>query len=270
MTRIVHLSDLHFGRETPELLTPLHEAVHASQPDLIAVTGDLTQRARPTQFRAAARFLAGLPAPVLAVPGNHDIPLDRPDLRLVAPFLRYRLHVADDLAPVWRDAVLTVHGFNTADPLSWQRGRVRRRHLQRACADFRGSGRLNVVLAHHPFDQSPETGKALMRHAGRMIEALADCNTHLILSGHLHRWLAQPFVERRGGTRVLQVQVGTGLSTRHRGQGNDFALLDLARDGISVTRMQAQQNRFRPAGRYHFSRTEGGWTLRSARASESR
>ena len=121
-----------------------------------------------------------------------------------------------------------------------------------------------MVLAHHPFDQSPDTGKALMRHARRTIEALADCEAHPILSGHLHRWLAEPFVERRGGTRVLQVHVGTGLSTRDRGQGNDFAVLDLTRNRIDVTRMQAQHGSFRPTERHGFARRCGGWRPLSA------
>lgn len=259
MRRIVHISDLHFGRESPELLAPLLDAIEAARPDLIAVTGDLTQRARPAQFRAAAEFLAALPAPTLCVPGNHDIPLDRPDLRFSRPFARYRRHLSPDLAPVWSDEALSVQGFNTADPFAWQRGRVRRRQLRRACADFRESGRANVVLAHHPFEDLPGSGKTLMKHARAMLESLAECGTDLILSGHLHRWRAEPFVERKGGTRILQVHVGTGVSTRHRGQGNDFAVLAVERERIVVTRMLAQGDRFVPAGSHGFTRRPDGW-----------
>ncbi|MFP4045282.1 MAG: metallophosphoesterase family protein [Rhodosalinus sp.] len=266
MRRIVHLSDLHFGRETPELLAPLLAAVREAEPDLVAVTGDLTQRARRAQFEAAAHFLDALPAPVLCVPGNHDIPLDRPDLRLLRPFARYRRHVSRDLAPVWQDPALMVQGLNTADPLAWQRGRVRRRHLRRACRAFPGSGRLNVLLAHHPFGQSPGSGKKLMRNARRTLETLADCDAHLVLSGHLHRWLAEPFVERKGGTRVLQVHVGTGISTRHRGQGNDFAVITLDRGQIGVTRMLADQGRFRRDAGFAFVRGDSGWRTSAAPA----
>ena len=74
MRRIAHLSDLHFGRDRPELLDPLVEAVNDLSPDLAAISGDLTQRARPAQFRAARDFIDRLEAPVLAVPGNHDVP----------------------------------------------------------------------------------------------------------------------------------------------------------------------------------------------------
>jgi predicted MPP superfamily phosphohydrolase len=72
---IVHLSDLHFGRLDPELPSTLQRAVVEAAPDLVVVSGDLTQRARVAEFKAAARFLEGLPAPQLTVPGNHDVPL---------------------------------------------------------------------------------------------------------------------------------------------------------------------------------------------------
>lgn len=75
MTRLIHLSDLHFGATTPALLDPLCEMVAELAPDMVVVSGDLTQRARPAQFAQAAAFMARLPAPVLAIPGNHDVPL---------------------------------------------------------------------------------------------------------------------------------------------------------------------------------------------------
>src|SRR5579875_2925577 len=99
MRRIVHLSDLHFGRTRPDLLGPLLESIHAAAPDLVAVSGDLTQRARAGQFAAARRFLAALPRPVLVVPGNHDVPLDAAWARLLWPWRRYRHWIGRDLEP---------------------------------------------------------------------------------------------------------------------------------------------------------------------------
>ena len=75
MRTLVHLSDLHFGRVDEALLEPLIESVRAAKPDVVVVSGDLTQRARTGQFRDAAAFLARLPSPQIVVPGNHDVPL---------------------------------------------------------------------------------------------------------------------------------------------------------------------------------------------------
>ena len=75
MRTLVHLSDLHFGRIDTALLGPLRTAVLGTKPDLIAISGDFTQRARRSEFAEARRFLASLDAPKLTVPGNHDVPL---------------------------------------------------------------------------------------------------------------------------------------------------------------------------------------------------
>jgi 3',5'-cyclic AMP phosphodiesterase CpdA len=73
MRVLVHLSDIHFGRVNPSLLAPLVKTINEIEPDLVAVSGDLTQRARSHQFREARAFLDSLPQPQIIVPGNHDI-----------------------------------------------------------------------------------------------------------------------------------------------------------------------------------------------------
>ncbi|MBL3586407.1 metallophosphoesterase [Rhodovulum sulfidophilum] len=260
MIRIAHISDLHFGRTAPELLDPLIGALNAAGADLVAVTGDLTQRARDSQFRAARAFLNRLDPPWISVPGNHDVPLDNPWLRLLRPYARYRRHVSADLAPRARIGALTVQGFNTVDPLRWQRGKVRRRDLDQACQAFAEAPGPRLAMAHHPFEQAPGTPKSLMKHAGPSLEALARCGADIVLSGHLHRWRAEPFLTREAGRRVLQVHVGTGLSTRLRGQENDFALLAIEGDQIELTRMVAKEGAFRPASLSVFRKGLAGWT----------
>ena len=94
MRTIVHLSDIHFGRVDPRLVAPLVDAVRAAAPDLVAVSGDLTQRARRRQFEQARAFLDKLPPPILAVPGNHDVPLFNLPARFLDPFGGYRRHIA--------------------------------------------------------------------------------------------------------------------------------------------------------------------------------
>src|SRR5512132_3357439 len=97
MRTLLHLSDLHFGRIDPATLEPLRAAAQTIRPDLVLVSGDLTQRARNRQFREARDFLATLPGPQIVVPGNHDVPLYNVALRFLDPLANYRRYITDDL-----------------------------------------------------------------------------------------------------------------------------------------------------------------------------
>lgn len=168
------------------------------------------------------------------------------------------------MMPVKQLPGLTVVGFNTVDRFRWQRGKIRWLQMRNACRIFSESKGLNVVLAHHPFEQDADVDKSLMRDADQAIERLSECGAHLVLSGHLHRWRTEPFLSRKHGAQVLQVHVGTGLSTRRRGQENDFAILDLQSHSAEIRRMVARHGHFDEAERrlYHFG--EQGWARAEA------
>src|SRR5688572_23186994 len=114
MRTIVHLSDIHFGRVDARIVAPLVEAVRAVAPNLVAVSGDLTQRARRRQFQQARAFLDQLPPPLLVVPGNHDVPLYNLAARLLDPYGGYRRHIAEDLEPSYQDDEAIAVGLNSA------------------------------------------------------------------------------------------------------------------------------------------------------------
>ena len=261
MRRLVHLSDLHFGRERPDLTGPLLEALEALAPDLVAVSGDLTQRAREREFRAARAFLDAVPAPVLAVPGNHDVPLHLPLRRLLAPWQGWRRWIGRDLEPAAGDAETAVVGVNSVDPLSWQTGRLSRRRLARACARLGASPepRVRVVVVHHPLVHPEGSTKSPIPGAAAALRRLEGCGADLILSGHLHAWHASPPAERSDEGSAIQVHAGTGLSTRVRGEPNDFNLLELSAGRIAVTRHVAEGDAFAPAETRAFARRGRGW-----------
>ncbi|WP_424934132.1 metallophosphoesterase family protein [Amaricoccus macauensis] len=262
MRRLLHMSDLHFGRVAPELQQPLLDAVERLSPDLVAVSGDLTQRARSSEFRAARAFLDRLPAPWLAVPGNHDVPLYNLAGRLIAPFRGYRRWISRQLEPLHRDPEMTLVGVNTVDPHAHQRGKIGRRAIRRAAARL-GQGdtdMMRVLMVHHPFSHLPGEPKALMKGAQAGIEALSDAGVNMVLSGHLHVWRADPVATRLGGAQTLQIQAGTGLSTRRRGEENDFNLIEIDGRSVQVDRYAATSDlSFGRVASVGFHRTATGW-----------
>lgn len=238
MTRIIHLSDLHFGRARPELLEPLSKAVRGAEADLVVVSGDLTQRARSREFTQARAFLDGLGARWLAVPGNHDIPLFQPLTRILRPFRKYREHISLDLEPVFENDRVIATGLNTVNRFVHQSGIVRTGAMRRVCSTLEASDdRLKIVVAHHPFEQSGDTRKRPMRGAGFGMKRLTDCGADLILSGHLHMWHTGPFLANEHQPGPVQIHAGTSLSSRLRGEVNDFAIVDVLRSEVEVTRM---------------------------------
>ena len=133
---ILHISDIHFGpAHLPDRAAGVLDLVAARRPDLVILSGDLTQRAKPTQFRAARRFVDEIGVQVLAVPGNHDVPLYRFWERCLVPLRAYRRHFDSELEPRLADDELLVVGFNTAFNLTLTGGRILRRQLTAAALD---------------------------------------------------------------------------------------------------------------------------------------
>src|SRR5918996_3204034 len=131
MRTIVHLSDLHFGRVNSALIDPLIRVVREIEPDLVAISGDLTQRARSYQFQQARSFLDALPKPQIVVPGNHDIPLHNLFTRFFEPLTKYRRYITDDLEPVYADEEMVIVGVNTARSSVFKGGRINRTQVNR-------------------------------------------------------------------------------------------------------------------------------------------
>ncbi len=230
MRQILHISDVHFGPPHREQVSDgVHQLVSRQPPDLVVVSGDLTQRARPEQFRQARAFIDRFKVPVLVVPGNHDVPMYRFWERALAPFSAYRKHFAAELEPTFEDDQLLVVGVNTAFNWTVKDGRVTRAGLRRLKALLAPGestpgeptlGRTKIVVAHHPMVPAPrfDTQRVLGR-AHAVIELLASSGVELVLSGHLHQtWIGSTEAHYPSGRRpVLLVHSGTSTSSRGRG-----------------------------------------------------
>jgi 3',5'-cyclic AMP phosphodiesterase CpdA len=239
MTVIAHLSDLHFGAEDPAVVAAIGADIAAAKPDLVAISGDLTQRARTREYLAAAAFLRSLPAPVLAVPGNHDMPSFELIERFTDPWRRWRHHVAPEVEPVWTDDHVALVGLNTARrggfDLEWEQGRVGRRRLARLEAKLAALPRhlFRIVLAHHPF-AAPATrpGARLMSGVAAALEAFVRHEVRMVLSGHLHLPDIAPARDLPPGASLLLVQGSSATSHRLRGAPNAWHRITV-RDGIA-------------------------------------
>jgi 3',5'-cyclic AMP phosphodiesterase CpdA len=245
------------------VLAPLTQAVNALTPDLVIVSGDFTQRATDEQFSAAAAFIKTLKAPMLSVPGNHDVRLHNLFMRIFMPWHRYRRWINANLHPIFQDDEIIVIGVNTVNPFTWQRGWFRSHAIERACAAFGNStdARRHVVVAHHPLENLPGEPKSLMHGAATGLRRLSESGVDAVLSGHLHKWHAQTFVHVEGRTSALHVYAGTSLSNRLRGEVNDFNVLDIGIDSLKVTRYAFSERAasFAVTNVVTFAATTEGW-----------
>ncbi len=269
MRRIAQLSDLHFGRHDPAVVEALLAAVVEDKPDLVVVSGDLTQRARRAEFRAAAAFLgrlreAGLR--VLAVPGNHDIPFYDVLRRFLDPLGRYQRYIDRDLFPYVADEELAVLGINTARSLTFKDGRVNAQQMERMARSFAAAGpqATRVLVTHHPLVALPwgeegETLDAAGRSAATLTAAMA-AGVQLLLAGHHHRpfsGAAAGFVAE--GDRLLVVQAGTSTSTRTRDHANSFNRIDIDGDTLTILVREWDGARFSADEGERYHRAGGRW-----------
>jgi len=227
---IVHLSDLHFGRVDPAIPPVLARTITAAHPDVVVVSGDLTQRARISQFAEARRFLDTLPKPQIVVPGNHDVPLYNVIARWLWPLAGFKRYFGEDPDPFFADTEVAVVGINTARSLTFKNGRINRNQLTQSCARFSHTGKdtLRIVATHHPFAGAEAGSVGLVGRAWMAIEEFARCGVDIVLSGHMHTSHTVSSVERYGAGRhaALLIQAGTATSNRVRGETNAFNILE--------------------------------------------
>lgn len=217
MTRLFHVSDLHFGREDRAAVRWFADTVRAEKPAAVVCTGDLTMRARKAEFAAAADWLRALGVPVTVEPGNHDLPYFNPLARLLDPYRRYRAVEAMLQRPLDLPGVMIVPLKTTARlqfrNLSW--GRVSRSGLKAALEKLveKPADTVAIVTCHHPLIRTGFTGHGDTRHGADALALLAEAGADAVLSGHVHD--AFDVVHQEAGQTVRLIGAGT-LSERVR------------------------------------------------------
>lgn len=219
MSVLLHIADTHFGTERRSVVEALVALAAQQRPDLVVLAGDVTQRARPGQFRAAKAFVDRLGAPVLAVPGNHDIALFDPWARLTRPYARWAGAFGADLEPVHASAELLVVGVNTTRAWRHKNGEVSAAQIDRVAGLLATASpqQLRVVVVHQPAAVIRSRDRAnLLRGHQAALQAWSVAGADLVLGGHIHLpyTLAPPGLARR----LWVLQAGTAVSSRTRAE----------------------------------------------------
>jgi 3',5'-cyclic AMP phosphodiesterase CpdA len=266
MRTIAHLSDLHFGRVDAGLLAPLRRAVSGLTPDVVVISGDLTQRAKPQEFRDARRYLDTLPAPQIVVPGNHDVPLYNVFQRFFTPLKKFRRYICADHEPDYIDDEIAIVGINTARSLVFKGGRINEEQIEgireKLCP--LGDPVVKMVVTHHPFDlPSGWEEDHIVGRAPMAMKMLARCGADILLAGHVHLSHTGDTTTRYkiGDFAALVVQAGTATSTRGRGETNSFNAVKVTPGHVCVERhaWDDAQGEFTMASTERFVRKRDGW-----------
>lgn len=224
--RIIHISDLHFGMHRPELIEPFFADISQLKPDLIMISGDLTQRARAEQYLLFKTFLQRFSMPYVVVPGNHDIPLTNPLSRLIRPFKNYKDYVSAELDAHFTNDVVKVLGVNSATPYRIKDGLLNDETITRIKNYFsHDSGLVNILFFHHNLNYFNGMHHPL-NNAEELLEYLTESHIHLVCTGHLHYATLKLVAKKQGGQCAI-VHAGSLLCQRSKDNKNSFYVIDV-------------------------------------------
>jgi 3',5'-cyclic AMP phosphodiesterase CpdA len=241
--RLLHVSDLHTGtREDPEVEQAVSALIERTRPELIVASGDLTHRGRRDQHDRAARFLRSFGTPVLAIPGNHDMPYTFPD-RFTATFAEFERQWKTT-EPTLSTESFHVVGLNSARPYRHQGGALRETQLRDAAERLRAAppGAYRVVVLHHHMIGAPwrASRKKPVSERNRVLGTLVEAEADLILAGHIHQATVSErheFEVVSGDVRAVVVSIAPGLGQprpNRLGEARGLHVYDVNDDVLAV------------------------------------
>lgn len=246
--RIMHITDIHFGDADTGRLEAAHAAIEILKPDCIALTGDLTQAARKREFAQAAEWLEKIKPPIVAAPGNHDSPVYNLPARVLTPFSRYRgLGLGDFWAG--RDGLAAIASVNTARGLQlrkdWSQGSFDLDHVTDAQTRLHASapsGWRFLVCHHPPFTPTEALVESSTRRSAKALKLLSPPARTIVLCGHVHGF----FLMEDPGTGVRIVAAPSLASSRERGAGAGFVVIDVTPEALAIQRWRHEGAAFIP------------------------
>ncbi|WP_244817063.1 metallophosphoesterase [Caballeronia sp. Lep1P3] len=251
MTSLLQISDPHFGTERPRVVAALLRFADAMRPDVVILSGDITQRARRHQFAQARAFMNTFGAtPTVVVPGNHDIPLFDPFARLFRPYANHARAFGAELEPSFESRDVLVIGVNTTRAYRHTDGEVSTEQIGRVAVRLAAASaaQLRVVVTHHPVAVTRVHDENNLLHGrARAVQCWARAGVDLIVGGHVHLPYVVPLHDAFAGIgrRVWAVQAGTALSSRtRRSIGNSVNLIRYSTDASDAFARRALVERW--------------------------
>ena len=271
MRTILHVSDLHFGKADPRLIALFVAECARICPDMLIVSGDLTQRGTLEEFEMTRVFLDTLRGTGIrhfVIPGNHDIrPLYHPIARALTPFDRYKDAVGHDIEPRYIDDEIAIAAIDTVCRGRILNGAVNKKQIERTNAWFAQlhTNAVRIVVSHHPFDLPPgRSTRPPTIGAERVIRELDSSRIDLYLAGHHHISSVLSTGDRYQGLSApsIAVQAGT-VSMREYGETQSFNLLTIHRDEIRVDiyHFDVSKTHFHIVSSHRCVRSERGWQV---------
>ena len=222
MTRLLQISDMHFGTEQPDVMAALLALSNDKKPNALVVSGDITQRARAEQFSCARIFCDSLKiAQMVSLPGNHDIPLFNLFARVLHPYAAYQKAFGQALEPELITPTLCLATVNTTRWWRHKNGEVSTAQIDRVCQQLSRATpqQLRVVVVHQPVHVlRPQDEHDRLRGWEPAVRAWAAAGADIVMGGHIHL----PYVCELSSTvsrlsrRMWCVQAGTAVSSRIR------------------------------------------------------
>ncbi len=232
MTVLLQVSDPHFGTERPAVVAALERLAHAQRPDVLLLSGDITQRATAAQFEAARAFVARLQVPtVLAIPGNHDISLFNLAARLFWPYAHFRRAFGPELEPEFENDAVLVLALKTTRRWRHADGELSSAQIERVAQRLAGArpSLWRVVVVHQPIAVTRDEDRHNLLHGhNAALTRWAEAGADLIVGGHMHLPFVLAWHERnpRIARPMWVVQAGTAVSNRVRADaGNSVNII---------------------------------------------
>jgi 3',5'-cyclic AMP phosphodiesterase CpdA len=270
---VFHVSDLHFGRPTvPEQIEAIERIIQDGKFDVVAISGDLSQRAKAAEFQRAQAFIRDVNrvSKTIVVPGNHDViwwkaPLGFGDERRM--YAQYHEYISEDLEPVLRVPGATFVGLNSAHgvtrhTLTWRVrdisiiGAIRRSQIDRAREEFEGSRKddARVIVMHHNPVKGELSGRHGLANTKKVLGAFAQMGVDLVLCGHDHQE-AVHFIEHTKKGTVIST-AGTVSNRSRGGRPSSANVITIRGDDIEVATLvwSAAEKTFTPGPSRCFDR----------------
>ena len=266
MKKIVHISDLHFGTEDEGVLNSLIVDITNTSPNLIAVSGDLTQRARTKEYLKARSFLEHLKFPQVIIPGNHDIPLYNLLGRITNPFNKFNTYFDKELRE-YNDDQLYVIGLNSVRNLRWKSGKLSSEQIEIGTTEFGESDKniVRILVIHHNLFHISSRRNTVKLFKSKLLRRwLMENRIDLVLFGHDHKSMIEPVLfDDDKFIDFILLQAGTATSKRTRGVPNSYNIIIFDNSFMNVMVRTFNADRFETTLEAKFIKNPIGWEKQS-------